>query len=224
MKKSVLAAALVGVMLLSGCSGVSQDEYNSLLEENSKLKEENNSLQSQNDSLNIDNMANSKVMDKISQENSSLKDEILDLQEQLNSNSETTSNNPTDEKNASFIYNVFTNSAEEEFVITDTGNKWYRENSVYVSYIEENNYLQQSDEELIVYAYYDMLKCVTEHPSNFNFFNVYIIAKKDGTYIAYGFLTITGEAPNREVTPLLTWYGDFSRLNTNPEHIEIFGQ
>lgn len=43
MKKSVLAAALAGVMLLSGCSGVSQDEYNSLLEENSKLKESSSS-------------------------------------------------------------------------------------------------------------------------------------------------------------------------------------
>jgi len=45
MKKSVLAAALAGVMLLSGCSGVSQDEYNSLLEENSRLQSENTSLQ-----------------------------------------------------------------------------------------------------------------------------------------------------------------------------------
>lgn len=44
MKKSVLAAALAGVMLFSGCSGVSQDEYNSLLEENSRLQAENSSI------------------------------------------------------------------------------------------------------------------------------------------------------------------------------------
>lgn len=46
MKKLVLAAALAGIMLLSGCSGVSQDEYNSLLEENSKLKESSSSSES----------------------------------------------------------------------------------------------------------------------------------------------------------------------------------
>lgn len=44
MKKSVLAAALAGVMLLSGCSGVSQDEYNSLVEANSSLSSRNNVL------------------------------------------------------------------------------------------------------------------------------------------------------------------------------------
>lgn len=45
MKKLVMAAALAGVVLLSGCSGVSQDEYNSLVEENSRLQSENTSLQ-----------------------------------------------------------------------------------------------------------------------------------------------------------------------------------
>lgn len=46
MKKSVIAAAFAGIMFLSGCSGVSQDEYNSLIEENSKLKESSSSLES----------------------------------------------------------------------------------------------------------------------------------------------------------------------------------
>lgn len=44
MKKMVLATALAGVMLLSGCSGVSQDEYNSLVEANSSLSSRNNVL------------------------------------------------------------------------------------------------------------------------------------------------------------------------------------
>ncbi len=50
MRKSVLAAALAAVMLLSGCSGVSQEEYNSLLEENSILKESSSSSPSANSS------------------------------------------------------------------------------------------------------------------------------------------------------------------------------
>ncbi len=56
MRKSVLAGALAAVMLLSGCSGVSQEEYNSLLEENSHLMSENTSLKDNN--LNLENINN----------------------------------------------------------------------------------------------------------------------------------------------------------------------
>ncbi len=48
MKKMVLAAALAGAMLLSGCSGVSQDEYNSLSKENSRLVTVVSSLETEN--------------------------------------------------------------------------------------------------------------------------------------------------------------------------------
>lgn len=44
MKKSVIAAVLAAVMLLSGCSGVSEESYNSVVAENSQLKEENSEL------------------------------------------------------------------------------------------------------------------------------------------------------------------------------------
>lgn len=44
MKKSIAAAALAVSLLLSGCSGVSQEDYNSLLEENTRLLEENSEL------------------------------------------------------------------------------------------------------------------------------------------------------------------------------------
>lgn len=46
MKKQFVAAALAGVMLLSGCSGVSQESYNLVVAENEKLKSENTSLKS----------------------------------------------------------------------------------------------------------------------------------------------------------------------------------
>jgi len=48
MKKMVLAAALAGAMLLSGCSGVSQDEDNSLSKENSRLVTVVSSLETEN--------------------------------------------------------------------------------------------------------------------------------------------------------------------------------
>lgn len=49
MRKTVLAGALAAVMLLSGCSGVSQEEYNSLLEENLRLLSQNEELSSKLD-------------------------------------------------------------------------------------------------------------------------------------------------------------------------------
>lgn len=66
MKKTVMAAVIAVVMLLSGCSGVSQDEYNSLLEENSKLKESNSSIPIESE--NISNIKNENVIAKKAEE------------------------------------------------------------------------------------------------------------------------------------------------------------
>lgn len=51
MKKSVLAMALLAVVLMSGCSGVSQESYNSLVTENENLKSENSALKEANSNL-----------------------------------------------------------------------------------------------------------------------------------------------------------------------------
>lgn len=62
MKKTISALCLCTCMLLSGCSGVSQEEYNSLKEQNSDLSNkafeleiENNRLQSENADLQAEN-------------------------------------------------------------------------------------------------------------------------------------------------------------------------
>lgn len=49
MKKSLFAATLAGVMLLVGCSGVSQESYNSVVAENESLKSEKESLEVKSD-------------------------------------------------------------------------------------------------------------------------------------------------------------------------------
>lgn len=51
MKKQFIAAALAGVVLLSGCSGVSQESYNSVVAENEKLKTNNDATLSQKNDL-----------------------------------------------------------------------------------------------------------------------------------------------------------------------------
>ena len=73
MKKPVLAAALAGVMLFSGCSGVSQDEYNSLLEANSQLTSQNEELSSKLNRQLSNNTSLSEENKKITEEYEQLK-------------------------------------------------------------------------------------------------------------------------------------------------------
>lgn len=90
MKKSLIAAALAASLLLSGCSGVSQEEYNSLVEENSRLQAENSSLQSQYDKLNIEYAATNDLLE-------SYGEEIYNLKLQLKSQTQSeTSDDSTD--------------------------------------------------------------------------------------------------------------------------------
>lgn len=49
MKKSIIAAILAGIMLLSGCSGVSKEDYNSVVAENEKLKSEIDEIKGKNE-------------------------------------------------------------------------------------------------------------------------------------------------------------------------------
>lgn len=60
MKKIFSIILCAAVVLVSGCSGVSQEEYNSLVEENSKLNSKNDQLQDEldtfkTDKVNVDN-------------------------------------------------------------------------------------------------------------------------------------------------------------------------
>lgn len=100
MKKSILTAILAGVMLLSGCSGVSEESYNSVVAENERLKSENNSLKSDNESLSISNKVNEDLLKEYGET-------IHELQTQLQSQSEV--GNPPSEPKLTAVY-------EDEFV------------------------------------------------------------------------------------------------------------
>ena len=75
MKKVVVSLlAVVSIILTSGCSGVSQEEYNSLVEENSKLQSDYESIKSEKDKLvnDIDTLQSEKdeLQKTLDQENS----------------------------------------------------------------------------------------------------------------------------------------------------------
>lgn len=109
MKKSIIAAALAAVVLLSGCSGVSQESYNSLVEENERLKSENSSLQSENSSLQSENQ---KLTIEVAASDDLLKEygeKIYELQLQLRSQSESGSQPSPSEPNFTEVY-------DDEFV------------------------------------------------------------------------------------------------------------
>lgn len=76
MKKQFIAAALAGTLLLSGCSGVSQESYNSVVAENEQLKSENSSLKSANTSLSEQNKENESFIETQKQEISDLNKKI----------------------------------------------------------------------------------------------------------------------------------------------------
>lgn len=80
MKKQFIAAALAGTLLLSGCSGISEESYNSVVAENEKLKSENNSLTAKNSELTSESKTNEDLLKQREQEITELKaakDEIL---------------------------------------------------------------------------------------------------------------------------------------------------
>lgn len=80
MKKSIIAAALVGTMLLSGCSGVSQESYNSVVAENESFKNENSTLKSNNSTLESENAELQSKISELEKQNSDNEAIIEELQ------------------------------------------------------------------------------------------------------------------------------------------------
>lgn len=76
MKKVFLSAILAAVLLVSGCSsGVSQESYNSVVEENSRLLEQNKNLNNSKDDLSSEN-------EKLNSQNKELLNQLEQLQQE----------------------------------------------------------------------------------------------------------------------------------------------
>ena len=222
MKKVILSTVLAAVMFVSGCSsGVSQESYNSVVEENSKLQSEKSSAERENSLLKSEKSSLENENISLKSENIELKEENRKLQEDFKDNTQTTI---ADEHNDNFKYDVFTTADDEkQFIVDKTGNKWHCRLGAFVSYIEENNYSKLTDDEMVVYTYYDMIYGVSNYPTVAPLY-CFVISNKNGDYIAYGFLTISNEGGEGKVTTTMTWYGDYERLNSNYNHIKLFEQ
>lgn len=68
MKKQFIAAVLAGAVLLSGCSGVSQESYNSVVAENESLKTKVTEMQATNNSLTTNNNELANKRDELANE------------------------------------------------------------------------------------------------------------------------------------------------------------
>jgi len=210
MKKSVLAAALAGVMLLSGCSGVSQDEYNSLLEEKTKLETENSSLKSDNSKLESESST-------LKSENESLQAENSELQDKINEkepNSKPTENNE-----------ISDNLKKDTFIIgatqfeTSKSNKWYYVEGntmgiTAVTYVDDYNDID--DDIFVRNAFMDIIDITVEKPRkgvySFNW------AKENGEIVGHAFsMNIMGNTSQN-----IEWNGDYSHLNDNSTFQTLF--
>lgn len=98
MKKSIIVVLLTACLFLSGCSGVSQEDYNSLLEENDRLQEEYSSLQSQYEKLNIDYNATYDLLKSYGEEIYDLKLQLEAQAQSESSNDSTSSTTPEETK------------------------------------------------------------------------------------------------------------------------------
>lgn len=121
-------------------------------------------------------------------------------------------------------YDNFIKSPDvEQFVVDKSRHIWYCSGgAIFASYLEENNFSELTDDELVVMMYYDMVYGTKEYLSYMPIYTFYI-SDKNGDYVALGFVTVTSSENGNDVSFALTWFGEYERLNTNAKQIEIFG-
>lgn len=154
MKKSIFAVTICSCLLLSGCSGVSQEEYSSMLSANSKLEADNtdlqneysdleskyNSLLSERDSLKKENDNLNSQVQELESKCESLSSDIGKLTDELDSTSaknselsaeqqvESNSESSVLEEENNIVAQFSKNSIESlnfGTVFTESGSKWY---------------------------------------------------------------------------------------------------
>ncbi len=219
MKKKILFGAIATTILLSGCAnGVSESEYNSLFEENSKLQSENSALQSNNEDLSIKYKVAEDLNKSYGDEIYDLKKQNSELQEKLDSlekdnsssASDTTSISPEELKDL-YKKDNFTTKSTKTITCTN-GNVWYAsDQNGYVTYVPD--YSSVADKDDFAYqANMDMVQIALTHDTRKNLYS-FTWAKEDGTCVAVSFFTVDKDE-NISGMPII-WAEDYSPLNEN---------
>lgn len=119
MKKTVMAAALAGVMLLSGCSGVSQENSSSTVDESSNLQTESSSSESTSSETGTSSSVES---------SSSLNSDTNDVSQALNNSIKPLTISPETVRDmdvlmAKIVMDIMFNSADEMYASDETEKK-----------------------------------------------------------------------------------------------------
>jgi len=207
MRKSVLSAALAAVMLLSGCSGVSQEKYNSLLEENSKLKESSSSSESSSSETGTSETSTSEMNTSSSTESTTSSVSTADSANEPNSSSS---------GNTSIDINEMLENGE--MVISPvTGAVWLfsEDTSSYLTSIGADPFASASDDEKVGYCYLDAIYFATDEKFADKYY-LYLFWGDPNTGNTVGYCTVThlfGEISI--VNDTITWANEWEKFNNS---------
>lgn len=235
MRKMFFAAIMAACLVLTGCSGVSQEEYDSLraeydnyvLDSNAKIKD----LQESNDELGrLLTNANTRA-DNQYRNYKSVEEKYLDI---VNSEEYKWFSRLSDEE----IQTLMEAKDEQEYIeameeysldcinannkgriYSYCGNLWYRsETGSYVTFVENNSAL--NDDDMINHAYADAASMILDEAAYGKVIYSFTWNKQDGSMVGWllvNVMSIGGEY--RLISDGILWMGDeYSHLNDNPHN------
>lgn len=215
MKKSVLAA-LAAVMLLSGCSGVSQDEYNSLLEENSKLKESSRSENTSSEISTIETSTSGSI-----ESSNSFESNKPNENESLSTDSNISADDP------SAILKEMIDKGEA-IISPVTGTVWFylEDNSAYVASVGNGIFAEANDEKKIGYCYLDAIYFASNEQFKDKYWMyLYWFDPNIGDGNTLGYCTITNLFGETSISDnSIKWTNEWEQFNesdTNKKYIEL---
>lgn len=224
MKKTIFALCLCTCVLISGCSGVSQEEYDSAVSLNSELESKReawedsyNAASKKFDDLKEKYDKLSDDAEKLKQDNKELKEE----NESLNSRISELENNSQDPVSENEETSYDKSEQKREYVlslgygsyVTEKGSTWYLDANnadSYITYPEDLGY--NIDDAAAYNIFSDMADIMVNGLQNKSAIPMasFFVCENDGTLIATTLPMIVGE--ELEGFPL-TFYGDYSYIN-----------
>lgn len=225
MKKTIFVVALSSCLLMSGCSGVSQEEYDSAVSENSQLESEKQALEEKYNtaSANYDDLKEkydklSADYEKLEQDNQTLKEENELLsnrvaeaesssQETVSSSEENAGDYP--EQKRDYVLSLKYGSYK-----TENGSIWYLDagnTNSYITYPEDLGYA--IDDKVALNIFSDMVDVMVnglQVKSLYIPMASFFVCEPDGDLIATAMPMIVGESISGMP---LTFYGNYEYLN-----------